>query len=201
MTLWEATPLPRGRHGLAREDVTSAQRARIFAGLVQAVSERGYGSTPVAEILRRAGVSRETFYQIFSSKLDCFLQCLEEATSGFIALLAADRPDGDTPARQRFARLLDTYLSTLADDPDRARVFLLEVYAAGPEALVARTGVQDVFVDATIAELGVTDRFACESLAAAITGRITVLLASDDAEGIRELGPSYVELAERLGLT
>jgi len=200
MTLWEATPLPRGRHGLAREDVTSAQRARIFAGLVHAVAERGYGSTPVAEILRRAGVSRETFYQLFSGKQDCFLECLEEGISGFIALLAADRADGETPARERFARLLDTFLSTLADDPDRARVFLVEVYAAGPEAIVARSGVQEVFVDAIVAELGVADRFACESLVAAIAGRVTVLLASDDAEGIRELGPSYVELAERLGL-
>jgi AcrR family transcriptional regulator len=200
MTLWEATPLPRGRHGLAREDVTSAQRARIFSALVHSVAERGYGSTPVAEILRRAGVSRETFYQLFSSKQDCFMECLDEATTGLIALLGADRPDDGTPVRERFSRLLDTYLSILADDPDRARVFLVEVYAAGTEAILARTGVQDLFVDAIISEIGATDRFACESLVAAIAGRVTTLLASDDAEGIRELGPSYVDLAERLGL-
>lgn len=200
MTLWEATPLPRGRHGMAREDVTSAQRARIFGGLVHAVAERGYGSTPVAEIIRRAGVSRETFYQLFASKQDCFLECLDEATTSFIALLAADRPADDVQARDKFARLLDTYLSTLADDPDRARVFLVEVYAAGPDAIVARTGVQELFVDAIIAELGPVDRFACESLVAAVAGRVTMLLASDDPEGIRELSAPYVELAEKLGI-
>jgi AcrR family transcriptional regulator len=200
MTLWEVTPLPRGRHGLAREDVTSAQRARIFGGLVHAVAERGYGSTPVAEILRRAGVSRETFYQLFSSKQDCFLQCLDEATTGFIALLAADPVEESLTPRARFGRLLDVYLSTLADDPDRARVFLVEVYAAGQEAILARTGVQDLFVDAILAELGGVDRFACESLVAAIAGRVTMLLASDDAEGVRELGPAYVELAVQMGI-
>ncbi len=198
MTLWEATPLPRGRHGLAREDVTAAQRARIFAGLVQAVAERGYASTPVADILRRAGVSRETFYQLFSSKQDCFLQCLDEATTGFLALLATDRPEAELSPRELFALLLETYLATIADDPDRARVFLVEVYAAGPEAILARTAVQDVFVEAIMTELGGADRFATESLVAAIAGRITMLLASEDPEAIRELGPPYLELAELL---
>lgn len=200
MTLWDATPLPRGRHGLSREDVSSAQRARIFGGLVHAVSERGYGSTPVAEILRRAGVSRETFYQLFTSKQDCFLACLDEASSSFVTMLAAERPSDELSPRDRFGRLLETYLTALADDPDRARVFLVEVYAAGPEAIVARTSVQDVFVDAIMSELGANDRFVCESFVAALAGRITLLLASDDPEGIRELGPAYVGLAERLGI-
>ncbi|HSV41191.1 MAG TPA: TetR/AcrR family transcriptional regulator [Nocardioidaceae bacterium] len=200
MTLWEATPLPRGRHNLAREDVTSAQRTRIFDGLIHAVAERGYASTPVAEILRRAGVSRETFYQQFSSKQDCFLECLDDSVTSLIALLAADRPNEDVTAKERFNRLLETYLSTLADDPDRARVFLVEVYAAGPDAIVARSGVQELFVDAMLAELGPVDRFACESLVAAIAGRVTMLLASDDPEGIRELGAPYVELAVKMGI-
>jgi AcrR family transcriptional regulator len=199
MTVWEVTPLPRGRHNLAREDVVSAQRARIFDGLIHAVAERGYAATPVAEILRRAGVSRETFYQQFESKQDCFLQCLDEAVTGFIALLATGRPAGASP-RERFRRLLDTYLNTLADDPDRARVFLVEVYAAGTEAIVARSGVQDLFVDAILADAGPSDRFACESLVAAIAGRVTMMLASDDADGIRDLGAPYVELATKLGI-
>lgn len=200
MTLWEATPLPRGRHGIPREDVIAAQRARIFHGLVHAVAERGYGSTPVAEILRRAGVSRETFYQLFSSKEDCFLQCLDETTNAFVQILASEPVDSTLSPRERFKRLLDAYLSTLAGDPDRARVFLVDVYAAGPEAIVARTGVQDVFVDAILTEVVSSHRFACESLVAAVAVRVTLLLAAGDPEGIPELGPAYVDLAVRLGI-
>jgi AcrR family transcriptional regulator len=200
MTLWEATPLPRGRHGLPRQDVTAAQRARIFEAMTHAVSERGYGATPVAEILRRAGVSRETFYQQFSSKDDCFLAFLDEATAAVETLLAADRPGDAVPPAERLGRLLDTWLSTVADDPDRARVLLVETYAAGPDAILARMGVLDLLVDEILAELGSADRFAAESLVSAIAGRVTMLLASDDPEGISELGPSYAELAGRLGL-
>lgn len=199
MTIWEVTPLPRGRHNLAREDVVSAQRSRIFDGLIHAVAERGYAATPVAEILRRAGVSRETFYQQFESKQDCFLQCLDEAVTGFIALLATERPTA-TSARERFRTLLESYLNTLADDADRARVFLVEVYAAGTEAIIARSGIQDLFVEAILAEAGPSDRFACESLVAAIAGRVTMMLATDDADGIRELAAPYVELATKLGI-
>src|SRR2546422_8181420 len=65
--------VPRGRHGLSREDVERSQRERMLRAMAEAVSELGYANTPVAEVLRRAGVSRETFYEQFANKEDCFL--------------------------------------------------------------------------------------------------------------------------------
>lgn len=204
MTIWDATPLPRGRHNLAREDVTAAQRARIFTGLTQSVAERGYVNTPVAEILRRAGVSRETFYQLFESKQDCFLECLDQVTQTFLARLGAEIGHA-APPRARFERLLDTYLTTIADDPDRGRVFLVESYAVGPEAIVARTGIQDMFVQAIVSMTSGSDdaaaRFRCEAFVAALSTKVTLCLASGAVEEIRELYEPYLALAADMGVT
>ncbi|NGZ99893.1 TetR/AcrR family transcriptional regulator [Nocardioides sp. W3-2-3] len=97
--------LPRGRHGLSRAEVQAAQRERIFTAMADAMAERGYVATPVAEIIRRAGVSRETFYQQFASKQDCFLAAYDWATdalrTGFAAGLAAEGPP-----LERFGTLL-----------------------------------------------------------------------------------------------
>jgi AcrR family transcriptional regulator len=60
--------LPPGRHGLEREEVIAHQRRRLLAATADAVVEVGYGALTVAEITKRARVSRVTFYQLFDGK-------------------------------------------------------------------------------------------------------------------------------------
>ena len=40
--------------------------------MAQVMAEKGYVATTVADVLRAAKVSRETFYEQFESKEDCF---------------------------------------------------------------------------------------------------------------------------------
>src|ERR1044072_1985797 len=60
------------------------QRERLLDGVAATVSLRGYAATPVAEILKAAGVSRRTFYEQFADKEDCFLAAYDT----FVALCA-----------------------------------------------------------------------------------------------------------------
>ena len=53
----EVEQLPRGRHRLTREQVTTSQRERMLVAMADAVAELGYAKTSVAEVIRRAGVS------------------------------------------------------------------------------------------------------------------------------------------------
>ena len=39
--------LPRGRHGLTRDEVLTSQRARMLDAICQAVAEKGYAGTAV----------------------------------------------------------------------------------------------------------------------------------------------------------
>ena len=86
-----AQTLPRGRHRLSRDEVVRSQRERIQRSLAETMAVKGYAGTSVAEVLRSARVSRETFYEQFASKEDCFMSVFEEA---YQRLAAAAAPDG-----------------------------------------------------------------------------------------------------------
>src|SRR5882672_7354904 len=87
-------PAP-GRQQLSREFIARHQRARIIAALSVEIAARGYRAVTVADIVRRAGIARNTFYENFSSKEHCFLStqdyAVEEALSRVVD--AATRVD------------------------------------------------------------------------------------------------------------
>ncbi|MGN6609857.1 MAG: TetR/AcrR family transcriptional regulator [Jatrophihabitans sp.] len=197
-----ATParLPRGRHDLSRDTVVAAQRERLLRAMAEVMAEQGYVDTSVADILRRAGVSRETFYQQFSSKQDCFVAALEQTIERLAAVLRVGVATPGEPIR-RFDRLLRTYLDALANDPATARLFLVESYAAGAEVRQRRLALQAQFVDALQALFGArsaSSRFACEALVASIVSLVTARVVADDITGIPALRTPLVGLARTL---
>lgn len=190
--------LPRGRHGLSREHVANAQRERIQRALADAVATRGYAATSVADVLRAARVSRATFYEQFASKEDCFMSVFEEAYERLSAAAAAE-PVGEGDPFERLEGALGAYLEALAADPAYARVFLVEVHAAGPAALRRRAELQRGLVDLLARTLGVDGdrRFAVEALVAATTALVTTRLIDCDHDGVRELRAPLAALARR----
>src|SRR5690625_5417316 len=71
--------LPRGPHGLTRDEVEKSQRRRLVSAMMHVVGERGYVRTSVAEIIKRAGVSRATSYMLSKDKEQCLIEGLESA--------------------------------------------------------------------------------------------------------------------------
>ena len=97
--------LPRGRHKLAREEVVASQRERILRALAAAMAEKGYADTSVADVLSGAGVSRQTFYELFTDKQDCFMSAYEIAVDQILegvkentSLRGSDPPQPATSA-------------------------------------------------------------------------------------------------------
>jgi AcrR family transcriptional regulator len=101
--------LPRGRHGLSREEVANSQRLRLMRAMAEVMAEKGYAGAPVADVLRAAGVSRESFYQHFSSKQDCFMSAYEIGVDLLLASIAGAVPDQGTPS-ERFEQAIGAYL-------------------------------------------------------------------------------------------
>lgn len=190
------TRLPHGRHSLSREEVERSQRDRLLAAAAAAMAEKGYARTVVEDIIKRAGVSRETFYRLFSSKLDCFMAAFERASEHLVGRIASGRQAADESPVDQFARLFDAYLDGLAEQPEWARLFLIEVHAAGPEAIAARIGLQNNFVDAVAWVLGANSeqgRFACQTIVAATSAMVTGPLVANDMDALRAIGPRMVE--------
>jgi AcrR family transcriptional regulator len=138
--------LPRGLHGLDREVVEASQRSRLLEALGRAVAEKGYGAATIDDIVRGAGVSKKTFYEHFRDKEDCFLAAYEESSDQLLERLRAAHSDPrDWLARTRSG--VAAYLRWLAAEPALARVFLIEVAAAGPRAAERRERLRDRFAD------------------------------------------------------
>ena len=147
--------LPPGRHGLPRAFVASNQRERILAAVADVASVAGYASMSVEGIIATAGVSRRTFYDHFSDKQEAFLA----AYDAIVALLV-DRVQSAFVSNMTFAgRVRDclaAFLTFLASEPRFADICIVEVLAAGPEAVERRNDVMRAMaglIQAAAAEL------------------------------------------------
>jgi AcrR family transcriptional regulator/DNA-binding MarR family transcriptional regulator len=122
---------------LPREHVSEIQRMRILAAMAEVASERGAGSVTVAHVVSRAGVSRRTFYDLFSDREECFLAAFDEAVGRVSALVleAYGRPGS---WRERLRAGLWATLVWLDAEPATARMCVVEALAAGPRVLERR---------------------------------------------------------------
>jgi AcrR family transcriptional regulator len=137
MTLQPETTerLPRGPHGLTREQVQASQRQRLLDAVLDVVGENGYAAATVADITTAAGVSRTTFYEQFRNKLDAFLGAYDEFGKAFLADVA------DTPATTPVATLTaagERLVEWGRRRPLACRAFLLEIHAVGEQGLAHR---------------------------------------------------------------
>jgi AcrR family transcriptional regulator len=124
---------PRGRHGLPPEVVARSQRERLLEATMEVVAEKGYGPTTVADLTKRAGISRTTFYELFEDKEACFLAAYDDAVDSLVRLISnAYEAEERWPDRARAG--LAALLAALASQPEQARLALVDVAAAGPAA-------------------------------------------------------------------
>lgn len=108
-------------------------RSRILDALIETVSYRGYERTTLERVLHTADVPAAVFDEHFTDKEDCFIQALDElierVEGRVLEQLAHDTP---WPGRVRCA--LQALLDALSEDPDGARVVLVECLSASAPA-------------------------------------------------------------------
>lgn len=109
-------------------------RARILDALIATVAYRGYDRTTVERVLQTADVAGAVFEEHFLNKEDCFLLALDGliARARVRVLDHAGRAD-EWPERVRLG--LSALLSALAEDPEAARVWMVESASAGAAAV------------------------------------------------------------------
>jgi AcrR family transcriptional regulator len=141
----------------------------LLAAVVRVTATKGYQASSVADVLKEAGVGRETFYKHFKDKEDCFLVANDALIADLEAQVRAsyERP-GSWPERVR--RGLATTLQWFAASPEVSRVMMIEMGTVGP---VAGARFRDTF------------------------RRFTALL--DDGRGLIEDAPDLPNLASIAG--
>ena len=143
--------LPRGRSHLPPPAVSASQRKRLLRSVIAAVSECGYQAVTVADIVRRARVSKKAFYEHFANKEQCFLAATGEGRELMIArVISASRA---LPAEADDEDLLRAacrgFLEFLAGEPAFARVFYIHMPAAGPRAVSRLDAAPRIFAEMT----------------------------------------------------
>lgn len=154
----------------------------------------------VADIVRRAGIARNTFYENFRSKEDCFLATQEFAMNGALERVVAAAGELDEwPDRVRAG--LTAFLTYVTEEPALARTCMVEALSAGPAAVERYEKSQQAFV--SLFKLG-RDVSAHgselpETLEEAIVGGVFWIvyhrLAVGAMETIPELLPQLIEFA------
>lgn len=115
--------------------------------MTQAVSEQGYAAATVAEAVRRARVSRGTFYALFSSKEECFLEAYRHGVDVLVERVRTAVREAGGNWEDGLRAGLRAYLEALAEEPRFARTHLLEIHAAGPRAQAERDAALRRFAD------------------------------------------------------
>ena len=129
--------LPRGRHGLSREQVQEAQTERLLAATTELLAARGYRGFGIGDIASRAGVSLQAFYECFESKDACVFAGYDRFITVLLQkMVAVEVTPDDRPGYT--AALLDAYLATLQEDLVVARAYQMEIDALGPPARARR---------------------------------------------------------------
>lgn len=117
--------------GLPREAVAEDQRARLLGAMVELVAERGYGAVTVRDLAHAAGVSKASFYAMFSGKEDCFLSTCEAVISRARQRVVDERSEAGVEASGRIRAGLVALTAWIVAEPKAARLILIEAPQVG----------------------------------------------------------------------
>jgi AcrR family transcriptional regulator len=126
------------------------RRGRILWALAESMSDKGYQATTIADIARAGRVSKTVVYAHFRDKEHCLLELYSRANDKVLATVREAQDCAKAaglPWRDRLRAGINAYLETLAAGPAVAWAALVEVQAAGREALTLRRDVVDRYVD------------------------------------------------------
>jgi AcrR family transcriptional regulator len=180
--------------------VSSPKRQRILEGMLGVVGSAGYDAASVRMVLDRTGLYRQAFYDEFADKDACYLEALEYGVAKFEAIAsgAAALEEG---WRAKLRAGMGAALDALDADPAIGRALVVEVHAAGAEALKTRAEAMKsvtLFIDsARHASTGTETPppIAAEGIVAGMHAVVHAKLAAGDEDGFRQLLPDFMYFA------
>ena len=135
------------RPELPREFVAVHKRRRMMDAIAALCAEQGYESTKIADVVRRAGVARKTLYDNFDGKEDLFLAAFDGFVDEARAAVSAACETTAGSWRERLEAGLAAFLATVAENPEGARMAMIEALSATPSAAARYDAALREFVE------------------------------------------------------
>ncbi|HEV7398778.1 MAG TPA: TetR/AcrR family transcriptional regulator [Solirubrobacterales bacterium] len=193
-------PLPRGPYAISVDAVAADQRRRMLEALPRAVAANGFEGTTVEHIVKLGQVRRNSFYEQFSDKRDCFTAAYEIAQERLLGVLTFQCYTR-SGLSERMSAALGAGLGLLGANPSLARLIVIEAPAAGGEIALRHQQWLDRYSRLLqLAAVGSPDMVAPRptlesAIVGAIVSRIKQLILADETSELPALNPELVELA------
>ncbi|HEX6470437.1 MAG TPA: TetR/AcrR family transcriptional regulator [Streptosporangiaceae bacterium] len=190
-------PRDRGASGAAsaatRRDDTGGFRRRLLDGLAASIEDKGYRTTTVADIVRRARTSRRTFYEHFSGKEACFVALITHANAEMIHDIVA-AVDRSAPWANQVRQAVEAWIACSEAEPALVLSWIRDVPSLGDAARRVQREVMEAFVE-TIQTFCDTDEWRAAGGAGPVPRQLVIMLLG----GLRELIATTVEDGGRMG--
>ena len=135
MTAHARTTQPvRAWRGVSATDRTAERRQRLIEAGLELFATKGYANSSVREVCREAGLTERYFYESFSDRQALLKALADGIVEDFLAAVVPILPllESDLPRATHEGAA--AFVASLADDPRRARVLLVESVGVSPEA-------------------------------------------------------------------
>lgn len=163
----------------------------MLSAAVDAIKESGYSQLTVAQVIARAKVSRKTFYDLFEDREDCFLAVFEVTLAQLSARVARSY-QAQRNWRDGMRAGLAALLSAVDEDPELARLCVVDALGGGPRVLQARMRAIAVLRDTT--DRGRRAGARAEPPAVTAEGVVGAVLAVLHARLLERSRGAYIEL-------
>lgn len=198
-------PSPKRGRGTEAGAGSPPQRERILDAAERLIAARGVAATSIEAIVKGAGVSSVTFYELFEGKEECFVSAFDRAAE-WAEKEIATAAEGDPAAgglswSEGIATGLRAVTRLIAAEPERARLVLVEAQTGGSElsahfdtALdrIAAKLREGRALDTAPADLPATHE---EATAGALAWLLRERLEGAGEKGLEALYPELIDIA------
>lgn len=112
------------------------QRQRIIEAMIASCAEKTYAGTTIADIVKRASISRTTFYKRFPNKRACFDAALDSCITELQAAAAAAHTLSDPPP-EAVRKAVGAVFDLMTERPAMAQLVMSDAITVEP-AIVER---------------------------------------------------------------
>ena len=108
--------------GLDAEQRRAERREQLLDAALKLFAANGYLGTSIEQICTTAYIGTKSFYELFSSREECYLALLRRTSARLEEQVADAAAQATGNERQEAPRLLATFVHALVDDPRVTRV-------------------------------------------------------------------------------
>jgi AcrR family transcriptional regulator len=182
----------------------------LVAAMTTVAAAKGYARTTVVDVVAEAGVAKPTFYEHFADKQSCLIAAYDAAIEAMMGTaIGALAADGKPAERIEFG--VSALLNFVVEHEAQARIALIEIIGAGPEAVAHMKSTHARLADMYVAmredvreswpEYPSLTRIQGLAVVGAVTEPISAVLITDGAEAVAALTPDLVQMVMALSLS